>query len=186
MGVNWNGRSPNEWLERDITDVKLYNFMPSEEIIIDKDSIDVLSSDTRVTLLKSLDSSGRMTATRLSDEWNLSKSTVHEHLTRLAEAGFVKKDDSRKWVYWELTDRGRGVLHPHRETRILFLLASGALAMVGGIVEMCRAVKDMFAPAAPPMKGISIPAEMHLVTGIVLVFVGVLLLYLGFRAKWKR
>jgi len=171
-------------LERDIIDVKLCDSM--EEIIIDKDSIDVLSSDTRVTILKSLDSSGRMTATRLSEELNLSKSTVHEHLTRLAEAGFVTKDDSSKWVYWELTDKGIAVLHPHRQIRILFLLASGALTLIGGIAEMCRAVKDMFAPAAPPMKGISIPSEMHLVIGIVLVFVGGLLLYLGFRAKWKR
>lgn len=65
--------------------------MPPEEIIIDKDSIDVLSSDTRVAILKSLDSTGSMTATRLSEVLNLSKSTVHEHLTRLAEAGFVKK-----------------------------------------------------------------------------------------------
>jgi len=171
-------------LERDITDVKLCDSM--EEIIIDKDSIDVLSSDTRVTILKSLDSSGCMTATRLSEELNLSKSTVHGHLTRLAEANFVKKDDSRKWVYWELTDRGRGVLHPHKQTRILFLLASGALVLVGGIVEICRAVTDMLVPAAPPMKGISIPAEVHLVIGIVLVFVGALLLHLCFRAKWKR
>jgi len=65
--------------------------MPPEEIIIDKDSIDVLSSDTRVAILKSLDSSGRMTITGLTDALNLSKSTVHEHLTRLVEAGFVKK-----------------------------------------------------------------------------------------------
>ncbi len=65
--------------------------MPLEEIIIDKDSIDVLSSDTRVAILKSLDSSRRMTITGLTDALNLSKSTVHEHLTRLVEAGFVKK-----------------------------------------------------------------------------------------------
>lgn len=173
-------------MERDITDMKLYNSMPSEEIIIDKDSIDVLSSDTRVAILKSLDSSGRMTITGLTDALNLSKSTVYEHLTRLVEAGFVKKDDSRKWVYWELTHNGRGVLHPHKQTRILFLLISGALTLIGGITEMCRAAKDMFAPAAPPMKGISVPSEMHLVIGVVLVLVGVLLLYLGFRVKWKR
>ncbi|MEA1944399.1 MAG: winged helix-turn-helix domain-containing protein [Euryarchaeota archaeon] len=157
-----------------------------EKIIIDKNSIDVLSSDTRVAILKSLDSPGRMTTTRLSEELNLSKSTVHEHLTRLAEAGFVTKDDSRKWVYWDLTDKGRGVLHPHRQTKILVLLVSGMLTLIGGIAEMCRAVKDMLAPAAPPMKGISIPSEMHLVIGVVLVLIGVLLLYLGFRAKWNR
>ena len=157
--------------------------MPPEEIIIDKDSIDVLSSDTRVAILKSLNSSGRMTTTGLTDALNLSKSTVHEHLTRLVEAGFVKKDDSRKWVYWGLTNKGRGVLHPDKQTRILFLLISGALTLIGGIAEMCRAAKDLLAPA---MKGISIPAEMHLVIGVMLVFVGGLLLYLGFRAKWKR
>jgi DNA-binding transcriptional ArsR family regulator len=166
--------------------MKLYNSMPSEEIIIDKDSIDVLSSDTRVAILKSLDSSGRMTTTGLSDALNISKSTVHEHLTRLAEAGFVKKNDSRKWVYWELTHKGRGVLHPHKQTRILFLLISGVLTLIGGIAEMYRAAKDMLAPAVPAMKGVSIPAEMHLVIGVTLVFVGVLLLYISFRAKWER
>lgn len=171
-------------MESDITGVEHCDSM--EEIIIDKDSIDVLSSDTRVAILKSLDSSGRMTITGLTDALNLSKSTVHEHLTRLVEAGFVKKDDSRKWVYWELTHKGRGVLHPHKQTRILFLLISGALTLIGGITEMCRAAKDLLAPAAPAMKGISIPAEMHLVIGVMLVFVGGLLLYLGFRAKWKR
>ncbi len=77
-------------------------------------------------------------------------------------------------------------MHPHKQTRILFLLISGTLTLIGGIAEMYRAAKDMLAPAAPAMKGITIPVEMHLVIGVMLVFVGVLLLYLGFRAKWKR
>ncbi len=77
-------------------------------------------------------------------------------------------------------------MYPHKQTRILFLLVSGALTLIGGITEMYRAAKDLLAPAAPAMKEVSIPAEMHLVIGVVLVFVGGLLLYLGFRAKWKR
>ena len=54
-------------------------------------------------MLKSL-KERRKTVAELSREPNLSKSTIHEHLTKLMEIGFVerKTNPNRKWFYYEL------------------------------------------------------------------------------------
>ncbi|MHC1623764.1 MAG: winged helix-turn-helix domain-containing protein [Candidatus Methanospirareceae archaeon] len=53
------------------------------------------------------------TLRELANELNISKSTVHEHLTILVESGLVKKvNKDNKWVCYELTDKGTEILHP--------------------------------------------------------------------------
>src|SRR5438445_14766 len=62
----------------------------------------------------------------------LSKPTLLEHLEKLQNAGLVKRmDEGRKWIYYELTDKGRKILHPERVAITLALGAAVVLAAIG-------------------------------------------------------
>ena len=61
-----------------------------DKITLDKKTIRALASETRVDILKKIDS-GSMTLNKLTDDLNISKPTVHEHLTILIESDLVKK-----------------------------------------------------------------------------------------------
>ena len=66
----------------------------------------ILSSDTRVEILRALDC-GCMTLKVLCDEFDLSRSTIHEHLNKLVDANLIKQQNQRsKSVYYEI--RGEG------------------------------------------------------------------------------
>ncbi|MCK8519614.1 winged helix-turn-helix domain-containing protein [Methanoculleus sp. 7T] len=72
--------------------------MEPVDIVLTKDTFEVLGPGTRLDILKTL-SSRRMTVTELAD----SQSTVHHHLQRLADAGLVAADDGgHAWVYYAL------------------------------------------------------------------------------------
>ena len=76
---------------------------------------------------------------------NISKPAVHEHLTILIESGLVNKDNKdNKWAYYELTDKGTEILHPHKMTKMIVLLSSLILSFVFGIVEIYRVVRSVF------------------------------------------
>jgi DNA-binding transcriptional ArsR family regulator len=82
-----------------------------DKITLDKRIIRVLASEMRIDILKKIDP-GSMTLSKLTDELNISKSTIHEHLTILIESGLVQKvNRDNKWVYYELTDKGTEILH---------------------------------------------------------------------------
>ena len=82
---------------------------------------------------------------KLTDDLNISKPTVHEHLTILIESGLVKKvNRDNKWAYYELTDKGTEILHPHKMTKMIVLLSSLILSFVFGIVEIYRVVRSVF------------------------------------------
>ena len=88
--------------------------MEPVDIVLTKDTFEVLASETRLDILKIL-STRRMTVTELADTLDLAKSTVHHHLQRLADAGLVAADDDgRAWVYYALTQEGQGLLQPRR------------------------------------------------------------------------
>ncbi len=112
-----------------------------DKITLDKRIIRTLASETRVDILKKIDS-WSMTLNKLTDELHLSKSTVHEHLTILIESSLVKKvNKDNKWVYYELTDKGTEILHPHKMMRIIVLLSSAILSFAAGIVEVYQVVR---------------------------------------------
>lgn len=104
-----------------------------EELPLEPDLIKVLAADTRREILGQL-RDRRMTVTELSEELELGKATVHEHLNKLTEADLVQRDeDDRLWVYYELTGRGKRLLNPQR-TRFYLALASGLVAaLVAGL-----------------------------------------------------
>ncbi len=98
-----------------------------EELPLDPDLIDVLSSETRRDILSHLQGR-RMTVTELSQQLDLRKATIHEHMKKLVRSGLVERqEDERVWVYYRLTPRGKKLLNPQR-TRFYLAIAITALS----------------------------------------------------------
>jgi len=153
-----------------------------DEIALDKKALGVLSSDTRANILKSLDVR-RMTASELSRRLNLPKSTIYENLDRLVDTDLVKKNDNgNKWIYYELTEKGRRLLHPHEMTKIILLLSSAALSFVGGIIEMYWFIKSTF-PELKEEEIVPLYEQKYLIFGVILLLLSVLFSYLALRVR---
>src|SRR5881628_1179998 len=117
------------------------------KITLDQESFKALASDVRVGILKHLDAR-RETVTDLSNLIALSKPTLLEHLEKLQNAGLVKRvDEGRKWIYYELSDKGRKILHPERVAITLALSAAVVLAMIGAAYVLLSMSAQMAAPA---------------------------------------
>lgn len=82
------------------------------KIAIDRNILKVVSSDSRVAILKLLGKRKR-TLSDLSHELGLSNPTVKEHLDLLLKAGLIKKEEStRKWKYYSITQEGKQLFEP--------------------------------------------------------------------------
>jgi DNA-binding transcriptional ArsR family regulator len=104
-----------------------------DKITLDRETFKALASDTRLDILKALDVRQK-TVTELAKELELNKATVFEHLEKLASVDLIQKlEDDRKWVYWQLTWRGRRLLHPETITLAL-ALSSAAASLVTALV----------------------------------------------------
>ncbi|MDO9325254.1 MAG: winged helix-turn-helix domain-containing protein [Methanoregula sp.] len=110
------------------------------DIPLDRKDIDALSSDVRVAILKAIDCHSG-TISELAKELGLAKSTVHEHLTILADNGFVNADDSRKWRTYTLTQKSYRILHPENGYRIFLLLGTSLFTLVTGTYFISSFVK---------------------------------------------
>ncbi|WP_456474433.1 ArsR/SmtB family transcription factor [Candidatus Pyrohabitans sp.] len=168
------------------------------EIRMTRQVFEALVSETRIAILRALDRRA-MTVTELARELGLAKSAAHEHLAKLADAGLVeKRDEGRKWIYYHLTPKARGILHPEERHRILILLSSALLALLGGAFSGFRylhtaggfAEREML-EAAP--KAMATPAAQealrtstnYLLVSVVLLAASALLFFFAYRT-WKR
>lgn len=114
--------------------------MSEAKITLDRETFKALASDTRLDILKLLDQR-QMTVSELGRALGLNKATCFEHLSKLVEAGLVNKiEDERKWVYYQLSWKGRRILNPEKITFAL-LLSSSFAALVTGIVTLWFYVK---------------------------------------------
>jgi DNA-binding transcriptional ArsR family regulator len=148
---------------------------------LDKKALKVLASETRIDILKKLNTR-HMTVSELSRALDLSKSTVYEHLTKLIDAGLIKKgeDYATNRIYYELTEKGVRILHPHETTKIILLLSSTIAAFIGGFIEVYRFVRTIFPKEVPPVR--AIPELEHFFFGIILIIIGI---YLFSRIRKK-
>ena len=106
-----------------------------DKITIDKDTLKAIASDTRLDILKQLDKK-KHTLSDLSKSLNLSGPTIKEHLDVLSNAGLVRKEDSlRKWKYYSLTFKGKGLLRPN-ETRLFLTLLISIIVGLGIFVVL--------------------------------------------------
>ncbi len=111
------------------------------KVTLDMNTFKALASDTRLDILKALDGK-KMSLKDISKATNLNKATLHEHLTKLNEAGLVKRKEreGHKWVYYKLTWKGEGLLHPEN-TRIVVMFTATFVALSVGILQFVSYVK---------------------------------------------
>ncbi|MCX6768686.1 MAG: winged helix-turn-helix domain-containing protein, partial [Candidatus Micrarchaeota archaeon] len=140
-----------------------------ESIRLDRKSFEALAGQTRVKALKSL-LKRRKTLTELSEELQLSPSTMKEHLDVLVDSELVTQiDEGRKWKYYELTRKGKQIAEPH-ELRVWIILGLSIVAAAAAIFNLLYVFQSpmqpnfMMAEAAPPgegglMLGAAAPAE---------------------------
>ncbi|MFA5931633.1 MAG: winged helix-turn-helix domain-containing protein [archaeon] len=108
-----------------------------QRVVLDEKSFKALSADSRINILKNL-SDRRRTLTELSQKLNLGGSTIKEHCEILVDAELIKQiDEGRKWKYYELTSKGKQIVHPSlmEEVKVLIVL-SLATVVVGGFIYM--------------------------------------------------
>ncbi len=121
--------------------------MINRKIVLDQESFKALASDTRIEILKKLDNT-QLTVTDLANAMAVNKSAVHKHLTRLVEAGLVKKKEGdRKWVYYTLSLKGAQLLHPER-VQIALMLAATAVAVTFGLYQLMNYLAGYNVPFA--------------------------------------
>jgi len=133
------------------------------KITLDQESFKALASDVRIGILKRLDVR-RETVTDLSNLMNLSKPTLLEHLEKLQSAGLVKRvDEGRKWIYYELSDKGRKILHPERVAITLALGIAVALAAIGAFLVLSAEAAIM--PGSPRLNASAPSAAQSVLSG---------------------
>ncbi|MFH1101274.1 MAG: winged helix-turn-helix domain-containing protein [Methanobacteriota archaeon] len=111
------------------------------KISLELEDIKALASDSRLEILKALDGKklNLQDVTRIT---KLNKATLHVHLSKLLEAGFIKKKEreGHKWVYYQLTWKGECLLHPEN-TRIVVLFSITFISLFAGIIQLINYAK---------------------------------------------
>jgi len=112
------------------------------KITLDRETFKALASDTRLDILKTLDGK-HLGLNELVSASNLNKATLHEHLTKLHEAGLIKRTEreGHKWVYYQLTWKGSCLLHPEN-TRIVVLFTATFVALSVGIMQLILYLRE--------------------------------------------
>jgi DNA-binding transcriptional ArsR family regulator len=103
--------------------------------IVDRDVLKVLSADTRMDILKML-SKGDRTPSFIGKKLGKKSSTIVEHLDVLMKADLVKKIESpgKKWVFYTLTERGKGIVSS-KSRRLIIILATSLFALLGSLAS---------------------------------------------------
>ena len=111
------------------------------KITLDRETFKALASDTRLDILKTLDGK-HLGLNEIAKVSNLNKATLHEHLTKLYEAGLIKRTerDGHKWVYYKLTWKGESLLHPEN-AKIVVLFTTTFVALWVGIIQLIWYIK---------------------------------------------
>ena len=111
------------------------------KVTLDMTTFKALASDTRLDILRALDGK-KMSLKDISNATNLNKATLHEHLSKLNEAGLIKKKErnGHKWVYYKLSWKGESLLHPDN-TKIVVLFTTTFIALWGGTIQMIQYIR---------------------------------------------
>ena len=104
------------------------------KVTLDMNTFKALASDSRLDILRTLDGK-KMSLNDISRFTKLNKATLHEHLAKLNQAGLVKKyeREGHKWVYYKLTWKGEGLLHPEN-TRIVVMFSITFVSLLIGVI----------------------------------------------------
>jgi len=169
------------------------------EIRLDKETFKALASTTRIDVLKLL-AQRRHMQSELAASLGFSVPTVKEHLSALEKAGLIERhEEGRKWKYYSLTKKGKGVLNPE-EMKIWIVLGMLVFSVVGGLFTAVQTVftagtakmamqaeamelEAVRAVPPPPEPQFSLPIFFAVVT---IVLVMVLIYFLVRSAQYKK
>lgn len=161
---------------------------------INPQTLKALASDTRLAILKALAERRKMPA-ELSRQLDMSSSTVVEHLSVLEKSGLVKRvETGHKWIYYELTSKGVGLIKPRFPVQFVLMLSLGVFLVFGGFARYATSTFGGKAMAAQTMEtaGAVLPAATIdwilislLTVGIVLLVIGIIGLLKG-RLTWSK
>jgi DNA-binding transcriptional ArsR family regulator len=120
----------------------------------------VLASETRLDILRVLDGK-RMGLKEISEATHLAEMTVHEHMAKLVEGGFVHKDEREgyKWVYYKLSWKGASLLHPEN-THIVILFSSTFIAFFLSLISFFLLYQERFLMVGASQPGGNIPEKI--------------------------
>jgi len=131
------------------------------KVTLNLNDFKALASETRLDILRSLDGK-KMSLNEISTATKLHKMTLHEHLSKLVEAGFVKKKEreGHKWVYYKLSWKGEGLIHPEN-TKVVVLFSTTFITLLFGIIGLVNIANSIIAlqlpsgigNGGPPTKG---------------------------------
>lgn len=164
--------------------------------IIDRDVLKVLSVDTRMDILKIL-SEGARTPSDISKKLGKSDATIVEHLDSMVKVGIVKKVEQpgKKWVFYTLTERGKGILSS-KSRRLIIILSISILALLGGAYTFVQPYVQTFQTAgretlplasSEAQKNIISFEPLYQYISLILIILGALgLVYYIFQKKFKK
>jgi DNA-binding transcriptional ArsR family regulator len=123
------------------------------KVTLDIEDFKTLASETRLDILRAIDQKN-MSLKDISIATKLHETTVHEHLTKLVNSGFVKKNEreGHKWVYYRLSWKGSSLLHPDN-TKVVVMFTSTFAVLLGGVLGLLNVLKIFSlstAKSAPP------------------------------------
>ncbi len=160
------------------------NFDPVE----DRKVADAVLSDCRIKILRNL-SKRRMTAAELTHKIGVQKNAIYKHLDKLLDAQIVRRIDDieRKWVYYELTEKGSAIVSSKR-LQIFVIISSGIGTLFLGMFLMARYFSRLAEISGiREKKGVELLSEFDI--GIIFIIISVVLLGAAFfisKAKWKN
>lgn len=167
-----------------------HHLMASDEVPVTLEGLKVLASKARFDILQCLEGQ-RHTASEISEALDTPRGTVHSHLEKLVNGGFVEREDdnSRLWVYYSLTPSGDALAQSDRP-RLVVLLSASAGMFVGGVASIAYYVtlprpvpippRNATPPDGGPVQGptftLQDPHLWLLVVSVALLMSGALLL----------
>jgi len=103
------------------------------DIELNSKDFKTLSSETRLNIIKALDGK-KLSLNDIARVTNLHKMTLHEHLTKLVETGYVKRHEreGHKWVYYKLTWKGTSLIHP-RKSKVIIIFSVIFIVCIGAV-----------------------------------------------------
>jgi DNA-binding transcriptional ArsR family regulator len=171
--------------------------------IIDRDVLKVLSVDTRMDIIKIL-SEGARTPSDIGKKLHKSDATIVEHLNTMMKTGLIKKieEPGKKWVFYTLTERGRGIISS-KSRRLIIILSISLLVLLGGAFTFVNPLLQTF-QASTLRQNLPAATEKSLTAGagssaisttqiyqyisLIFIFVGILgLVYYVYRrnVRWR-
>ncbi|AAM03948.1 winged helix-turn-helix domain-containing protein [Methanosarcina acetivorans] len=150
----------------------------------DNEILKAILSDTRLKILKNLNKR-RMTVAELVNNVGVQKNAIYKHLDKLTSAGLVDRVESseRKWVYYELTSKGKKIISTGKY-QVLILLSSGIGSLIIGSIGIVLYFLNEV--QSPKTKGLEISG---LDIGIIFIAVSIIMLLAAkfvSRRRWKK